>query len=262
MSDFCELPLRTKGFYGVDFSKTLDKIKCIVFNMEGIWMEELSTADLIKRQQERNPSLECTEALIDQTLLAGGDASYSVDLVGDCVHFTVKYYLENYPVSFLFLLWQGSVQEVSCHYIKPLWRTLLRQEAEIRALVEELKRKDVEIAQYQAEGARLNRTAVQTAPFEVERFEREIPVQLPRQIVNVRNLLSSNVHRGCLMKTLDITQRAENTSPAAGAKRPSVPTVQQRSHSNRRKKRARQVVTCVDTARSSIAYDNEQEECE
>uniref|UniRef100_A0A182Q3M2 XLF-like coiled-coil region domain-containing protein n=1 Tax=Anopheles farauti TaxID=69004 RepID=A0A182Q3M2_9DIPT len=229
--------------------------------MEGIWLEELSTADLIKRQKDRNPILECTEAIIDQTLLAGANASYSVELAEDCVHFTVKYYFENYPVSYLFRLRQGSEQELSCHYIKPLWRTLLRQEAEIRALVEELKRKDVEIAQYQAEGARLGRTAVQTVPFELERFEREIPVQLPKQIVNVRNLLGSPVHRANLMQTLDVTQRTENTSPG-GTKRSFVTNEQQRSHPKRKKKRVRQVVLAVDTVRTSITYDNEEEEHE
>uniref|UniRef100_A0A182LZ89 Non-homologous end-joining factor 1 n=1 Tax=Anopheles culicifacies TaxID=139723 RepID=A0A182LZ89_9DIPT len=237
MTDFCELTLETKGYYGVHFSKQLDQITCLVFDMKSLWIEVVPLATLIKRQKEQNPTLDCTEALIDQTLLAGCSANYSADTVDSCVQFAAKYYLNNYPITFKFSLIRATTQEVSHRYIKPLWRTLLRQEAEIRALVEELKRKDIEIAQYQAEGARLNRTTVQTDTFDERKFRQEFPVRLPEESVYVRNLLDSDVHRSILMKILELEQ-SSGSSDRNNTKLPVSITQHMNSPSRRRKKRA------------------------
>ncbi|XP_052889998.1 uncharacterized protein LOC128298293 [Anopheles moucheti] len=258
MTEFCELTLETKGFYGVDFSKQLDQIKCLVFDMECLWFEVVPIAALIKRQKEQNPNLDCTEALIDQTLLARGSANYSANTVEGCVHFAAKYYLDNYPIRFQFLLQRATPQEISRHYIKPLWRTLLRQGAEIRVLVEELKRKDVEIAQYQAEGARLNRTTVQTDTFDEEKFRQALPVQLPVESVYVQNLLNSDVHRSNLMKTLELEHNIGDS--ARSRNKLPVPAHQQfNSPSRRRKKRPRPMMV-PDVTKTSIQYEHEEDD--
>ncbi|XP_050067465.1 non-homologous end-joining factor 1-like [Anopheles maculipalpis] len=260
MIDFCELTLETKAFYGVNFSKRSDQITCIVFDTEGdLWLEVVLIAALIKRQKEQNPNLDCSEPLIDQTLLAAGcSASYGATIVDDCVHFTAKYYLANYPVTFLFFLARGTRQEVSRHYIKPLWRTLLRQRAEIDALVEELKRKDLEIAQYQAEGARLNRTTVQTVPFDEQTFRQEFPVQLPQQTVRIDSLLDHAVHRDRLMKTLELEQNMVNSSSGRSRQTP-VPTTLGTPTKRRRKRVKPLSVAAADITKTVIEYENDDE---
>nr|XP_040238791.2 uncharacterized protein LOC120959461 [Anopheles coluzzii] len=260
MTDFCELTLNRKGFYGVDFSKDFDRIKCVVFDMEGLWMEELPVATLIKRQKERNPTMDCTEALIDQTLLeAGCSGNYSATIAEAGVHFTAKYYLENYPITFQFFLVPALAQGISCHYIKPLWRTVLLQYAQIRALAEELKRKDAEIAQYQAEGARLSRTSVQTVPFDEQTFRHEFPMKLPKQSIRIEHLLESSVHRGRLMKTLDIEETGMDGSAKSKA-RLSIPTTQSISSPSRRKKKRARILAPTDLTKQNIEYDNEEDD--
>ncbi|XP_035894235.1 non-homologous end-joining factor 1 [Anopheles stephensi] len=262
MTDFCELTLETKGFYGVNFTKHSAQITCIVFDVEGaIWLEVVPIQTLIRRQKAQNPNLDCSEPLIDQTLLAAGcSASYGATIVDDCVHFTAKYYLANYPITFQFFLARGTAQEISRHYIKPLWRTLLRQRAEIGALVEELKRKDLEIAQYQAEGARLNRTTVQTVPFDEETFRHQfLPVQLPQQTVRIDTLLDSAVHRDRLMQTLELEPIEVDTS--RGRNKPPVPSTQQTgTPTRRRKKRVKPLTAVADVSKTMIVYENEEDE--
>uniref|UniRef100_A0A182S2T3 XLF-like N-terminal domain-containing protein n=1 Tax=Anopheles funestus TaxID=62324 RepID=A0A182S2T3_ANOFN len=75
-----------------------DQITCLVFDMECLWMEVVPVATLIKRQKEQNPNLDCTETLIDQTLLAGCNPNYSANVVEGRIHFAAKYYLDNYPI--------------------------------------------------------------------------------------------------------------------------------------------------------------------
>uniref|UniRef100_A0A182JAQ5 Uncharacterized protein n=1 Tax=Anopheles atroparvus TaxID=41427 RepID=A0A182JAQ5_ANOAO len=208
MPDFVKL---NDSDYCVDFvcvPGEPDSLKCILFDMSSLWLQQLPLAAVVERENKRNPICNYTEALIRSTLLAEKAASYTLDPTSHKENprtLTIKYYIADTPVTFEFTLKPATAEELSECVILPLWRTVLLLDAKNRALAEQLAQKDIEIEQYRAEGAELKRTTVQTAKFDHQAFDENFPVRLPpANGLDVHRILEGHAQRENLTKALQM----------------------------------------------------------
>lgn len=216
MADFVQLD---DGHYFVDIVRVPGErvhLMCILFDMKSLWLEQLSIDAVLERENKRNPVCCYTEALID-TLLAEKPASYTLQPSatgvedGDESHrtLTVKYYVYDTPVTLEFRLRLGTADELSECVILPLWRAVLLLDAKNRSLAEKLAKKDVEIAQYRAEGAELKRTTVQTIKFEAQQFDKEFPLSAPAEKgLNVTRILDGREQRQKLINAVHLVDES------------------------------------------------------
>ncbi|XP_053678796.1 non-homologous end-joining factor 1-like [Anopheles nili] len=205
MSNFTQfIDKETDSFYGVDLSYNNNVIKCILFDMQHVWIEEINKEEMLQRQKLLNSSINYNEELIKSTLLSGGATIDKLTKEPDAVQLVVKYYVKEYPVLFHFNLKLGTPEQLSSCIIMPLWRTALLLSAKNKALREELELKDIEIAQYCTEGAILKRTSIRTAKFDAKKFDEEFPMQINNQNVNVQHLLDNQEMRTMTMKAVGI----------------------------------------------------------
>lgn len=212
MADYVQLD---DGHYFVDIVRVPGEqvhLKCIMFDMKSLWIEQLSIEAVVARENKRDPVCCYTEALID-TLLAKKPASYTLhssatgdeDACEDHRTLAVKYYVYETPVTLEFRLKPGSVDEMSECVILPLWRAVLLLDAKNRSLTEQLVQKDVEIAQYRAEGAELKRTTVQTTKFEAQQFNEKFPLSAPTgKGLNISRILDGREQRQKLINAVQL----------------------------------------------------------
>lgn len=212
MADFVQLD---DGHYLVDIVRVPGEqvhLKCILFDMKSLWMEQLPIEAVVERENKRDPVCCYTEALID-TLLAEKPASYTLqpsateDEDADESHrtLTVKYYVYDTPVTLQFQLRPGTADELSECVILPLWRAVLLLDAKNRSLAEQLVKKDDEIAQYRAEGAELKRTTVQTTKFEAQQFDEKFPLSAPTgKGLNIPRILDGREQRQKLINAVQL----------------------------------------------------------
>ncbi|XP_058063893.1 non-homologous end-joining factor 1-like [Anopheles bellator] len=180
MLDFVSI---NDGFYGVDFSRADDTfIRCILFDMNSLWVEQVPITALIEREHKRNPIISCNETIVDSTLFAKPATLYTVEQGnGDesdrLVTLTAKYYVGGMPVTFGFELMVGTACQFSEYMTIPLWRAMLLLETQNHSLKQMLVKKDAELEQYRIEGAVLKRTTLQTPVFNEQLFEKQFADQ-------------------------------------------------------------------------------------
>ncbi|XP_052862828.1 non-homologous end-joining factor 1-like [Anopheles cruzii] len=167
------------SFFGVDFSRPDDtSIRCILFDMNSIWVEQMPITALIEREHKRNPIISCSEEIVDSTLFAKPATLYTLERGNGAerdrpVKLAAKYYVDGMPVTFGFELRFGTPHQLSEHVTIPLWRAVLLLEAQNHSLKQMLASKDAELEQYRIEGAILKRTTLQTPVFNEELFEKQ-----------------------------------------------------------------------------------------
>ncbi|XP_015434026.1 PREDICTED: non-homologous end-joining factor 1-like [Dufourea novaeangliae] len=153
-----------------------DSIEVFLTNFIEIWMEILTTEIIMKRCKEMNPLLS-DNALNYKDIVMNilSNIPEHIDKVS-VEQIKLRTKIEGGSLRFSLNLSKGTCQDFWEIITKPLCVSSMEMIRQQKILVDLIKKKDEEIAEYRAEGVELIRRNTMTEPFREEQLKTVIPV--------------------------------------------------------------------------------------
>ncbi|XP_057600212.1 non-homologous end-joining factor 1 isoform X2 [Hippopotamus amphibius kiboko] len=160
----------------------------LVSDLQQVWHEQVDTSVISQRAKELNKRLTAPPAAFLSHLndllcpllkdTAGpGKATFSCDRVAEALILRVRSELSGLPFYWNFHCILASPLLVSQHLIRPLMGMSLALQCQVRDLAMLLRKKDLELQDYQESGATLSRDRLKTEPFEENSFLEQFMVE-------------------------------------------------------------------------------------
>jgi len=138
-------------------------------------IESADKTEVEKRKQDLNPDLELpNRVLLDhlQSTVCSNMETAAVQRCAGDAQLIIKLTssLSDLPLKWTFICTLAGSQQLSEHLTRPLALLAVEQEARCKELLEVIRRKDDEIKEYRATGARLSRKKLETQLFDETSF--------------------------------------------------------------------------------------------
>ena len=163
-------------FYMISVTRRDEVIEVFLTNLTELWMETLTTEIILDKCRKLNPLLNVA-AINCSEIVANILSNVSQHIVQASVE-EIKLHaqLEGGLMKFSLNLTKGTCRHFGEIVMKPLCISSLEIIRQNKILVDLIKRKDEEIAEYKAEGAELIRKNIETETFKEEQLKTDIPV--------------------------------------------------------------------------------------
>ncbi|XP_046738419.1 uncharacterized protein LOC124406834 isoform X2 [Diprion similis] len=158
----------------VSHSKNVWKI--LLSNLVEVWMETITKDVALLRCQSLNLMLDSESFDIKETLdtMLNDIPKYAVDVSVDEIKLVTC--IDDVPFKFDVKLTKGNSQQFWNEITKPLCQSVMELQRKHNIVVDLIKRKDEELAEYKLSGAQLIRKNIETPPYSVDIFENKISV--------------------------------------------------------------------------------------
>ncbi|XP_076646159.1 non-homologous end-joining factor 1 isoform X2 [Halictus rubicundus] len=162
-----------------------DGIEVLLTNLCEIWMETLSDVIILKRCKELNPLLNI-DAFNYKDIVASilNNLHKHID-EASVEQIKLRIQLEGGSLKFILNLLKGTPQELWNLITKPLCISFMELNRQHKILLDLIKKKDVEIAEYRAQGVELTRQNIKTEVFREEQLKMHIPVPDMNMYINL-----------------------------------------------------------------------------
>jgi len=139
-----------------------------------LWRERIAWQDILNRAKSENPfmNVDGKKGAIERTISSLAD-QYKYNCKENELLLKIKYYISGVPFHFYWKLMKSNSDVFFEEITKKLLVTLLNVQDQRFELIDIVKRKDLEINQYKAEGATLTRKNIATQPFCKQEFDRK-----------------------------------------------------------------------------------------
>ena len=163
-------------FYMISVTRRDDVVEVFLTNLTEIWMETLTTEIILDKCRKLNPLLNV--AAINCIEIVGNILSNISQHIVEASVEEIKLHarLEGGLMKFSLNLTKGTCRHFGEIIMKPLCISSMEIIRQNEILLDLIKRKDEEIAEYKAEGAELIRKNIETETFKEEQLKTDIPV--------------------------------------------------------------------------------------
>ncbi|XP_076686125.1 non-homologous end-joining factor 1 isoform X2 [Andrena cerasifolii] len=163
-------------FYMISVTRRDEVTEVFLTNLTEIWMETLTTEIILDKCRKLNPllniaAINCSEIVAN---ILSNISQYIVEASVEEIKLHAP--LEGGLMKFSLNLTKGTCHHFGEIVMKPLCISSLEIIRQNKILVDLIKRKDEEIAEYKAEGAELIRKNIETETFKEEQLKTDIPV--------------------------------------------------------------------------------------
>ncbi|KAG7188058.1 hypothetical protein KM043_013223 [Ampulex compressa] len=175
----------------------------IKIDLVEIWIEVLPEKEILSRCQKLNPLLN-VEVLDCQSLIANvlsNISEYVIEATVNEIRLRIK--VEGGMMKFVLHFTKGTPFQFWSNVTKPLCISSMEYNRQHKILLDLIRKKDEEIAEYKAEGAELIRKNIETAPFNNDQLQAGIldanigdHLSTFKTIISFYNKL--NLHRLCI----------------------------------------------------------------
>ncbi|XP_039700751.1 non-homologous end-joining factor 1 isoform X2 [Pteropus medius] len=201
----------------------------LISDLQEVWHEQVDTSVVSQRGKELNKRLTAPpEAFLCHLgdllcpLLKGiacpGKATFSCDREAETLILRVRSELSGLPFYWNFHCILASPSLVSQHLIRPLMGMSLALQCQVRELATLLHMKDLEIQDYQENGATLSRDRLKTEPFEENSFLELFMVEKLPEACSVgegRPFVTNlqNLYMAVTRQEVQVRQKHQGTDP-------------------------------------------------
>lgn len=201
----------------------------LISDLQEVWHEQVDTGVVSQRAKELNRRLTAPPAAflchlddLLRPLLKGiacpGKATFSCDRVAETLILRVQSELSGLPFYWNFHCILASPSLVSQHLIRPLMGMSLALQCQARELATLLHMKDLEIQDYQENGATLSRDRLKTEPFEENSFLELFMVEKLPEACSVgdgRPFVTNlqNLYMAVTRQEVQVKQKHQGTDP-------------------------------------------------
>ncbi|XP_016913332.2 uncharacterized protein LOC107998527 [Apis cerana] len=153
-----------------------DTIKVFLTNLIEIWIETLTKEIILDRCRKLNPllnveTIDCYDIALN---ILSNMSEYIVE--ASIKHIKLRAQIDGGSIKFSVNLEKGTSQDFWEIITKPLYISSMEIIRQHKFLLDLIKKKDKEIAEYKAEGAELIRKNIETKFFTEEQFKIDIPI--------------------------------------------------------------------------------------
>ncbi|XP_031365311.1 uncharacterized protein LOC102676318 isoform X1 [Apis dorsata] len=162
--------------YMISITYKNDTIKVFLTNLIEIWIETLTKEIILDRCRKLNPLLN-VEAIDYNDIILNILSNMSKYIVEASIeHIKLRAQIDGGLMKFYINLEKGTSQDFWEIITKPLYISSMEIIRQHKILLDLIKKKDEEIAEYKAEGAELIRKNIETKFFTEEQFKIDIPI--------------------------------------------------------------------------------------
>ncbi|XP_055846475.1 non-homologous end-joining factor 1-like [Episyrphus balteatus] len=148
-----------------------DTFKYYLYNLKEIWSENCNISEIIQRSKNLNKRIHYDKETVISTLKSAKPTTVSIEATDYGNNVILKYHIMERPFNFewnLTILHKDEFQKIITN---PLFMSIHYLAEQIKELKNTIKKKDLEIKQYIAEGAVLERKTVATEEFDEDVFD-------------------------------------------------------------------------------------------
>ncbi|XP_055912283.1 non-homologous end-joining factor 1-like [Eupeodes corollae] len=153
-------------------SQEENSITYYLYDLKEVWSEKCSITEIIQRSKNLNKRICYDSETVVATLRSGKPSSVSIESTDYGRNVILKYHIMERPFNFEWNLTPLHADEFQKLITNPLFLSIHYLAEQIKELKKIINKKDVEIKQYIAEGAVLQRKTVATEEFNEEAFNR------------------------------------------------------------------------------------------
>ncbi|XP_033338296.2 non-homologous end-joining factor 1 [Megalopta genalis] len=171
--------------YMISVTEKNNRIEVFLTNFIEIWMEILTDEVILKRCKDLNPLLN-VDALNYKDIVASilNNLHTYID-EASVEQIKLRIQIDRGSMKFILNLSKGTQQKLWEIITKPLCISFMELNRRHKIILDLIKKKDKEIAEYRAEGVELTRKNIQTEVFKEEQLKMIIPVPSMNTYINV-----------------------------------------------------------------------------
>nr|XP_012145289.1 PREDICTED: non-homologous end-joining factor 1-like isoform X1 [Megachile rotundata] len=197
-----------------------DNIDILLTNFIEIWMEKLTDKIILDRCRELNPLLNVEALNYKETILnmLKDVSAHIVEASPEKIKLRTK--IQGGFMKFELKLIKGTPQNFWESITKPLCISSMELARQHKFLLDLIKKKDEEIAEYKAEGAELIRKNIETKPFMEEQLKTDVSItnindyaNIFQTVTNYCNAFYSHDSSAKVTSSSDEIKKAENYTP-------------------------------------------------
>ncbi|XP_078036799.1 non-homologous end-joining factor 1 [Augochlora pura] len=199
--------------YMISVAEKDNRIEVFLTNFIEIWTEILTDEIILKRCKELNPLLN-VDALNYKDIVASilNNVHKYID-EASVERIKLRIQIDRGSMKFLLNLSKGTQQQLWEILTKPLCISFMELNRRHKIILDLIKKKDIEIAEYKAEGVELTRKILQTEVFKEDQLNMTIPVLSMNAYIDVFQESENFYKNLSLQKECEaITKSASDTS--------------------------------------------------
>ncbi|XP_076289279.1 non-homologous end-joining factor 1 [Lasioglossum baleicum] len=198
--------------YMISVTQESDRIIVLLTNLFEVWTETLTDEIILKRCKSLNPLLN-VDVLNYKDIVASifNNLHKHID-EASVEQIKLRIQIEGGSLKFTLNLLKGTQQELWNIITKPLCISLMELNRQHKILLDLIKKKDVEIAEYRAQGVELTRQNTKTEVFREEQLKISVPVPDMNMYINLLHESEQFYNKLDLQKESGVN--AESTSEA------------------------------------------------